>query len=366
MNLNAVDFPLLTIPATNLAHAGIKRRSIYNDLQRLIELATNGGDDPNSFAQKLRTLSSSIQETFTTETQDLQSLTSFLEAFEDPDADPSSCSRLDRLILEYLHHKGYRETTRAFETHLATNTFTRSLIDALHLHDSIIDDLSRGLTSSAQQWLKSLPTTPEINTLLLRLKVLDCKKLLHDGHVAQVLEKFNQLHYQHPDDPLVLQAAKDLGKGLLLAKSTSTASLLTEEWVSVATLIGNLVNKHFRLGVGAPLLEMIVQAGLVVILTPCCNSEDPVFGCPTCHGPFRDTVKESEIQPSVRVRSSLVCPITRLDLATSQTFALPNGNVYAAPAILKNADTALPHSKVVDPVTGESFDFGMCRKVFIP
>jgi macrophage erythroblast attacher len=116
---------------------------------------------------------------------------------------------------------------------------------------------------------------------------------------------------------------------------------------------------------GLPRPESLLLAcriGLGALKTPDC---DPLGGspdCPCCAGALRQFA--AALPPSRAAHSSLICRISgRLMDDANPATVLPNGQVYSHQALSEMAERQ--RGRVTCPVTGTTFAFSACKKIFV-
>mmetsp|Transcript_37266 Transcript_37266/g.85980 ORF Transcript_37266/g.85980 Transcript_37266/m.85980 type:complete len:194 (-) Transcript_37266:103-684(-) len=114
-------------------------------------------------------------------------------------------------------------------------------------------------------------------------------------------------------------------------------------------------------------LEVGLQAGLTALKTPLCSGIDKgqcSVDCPVCCDAGRALA--AGLPYSHQAHSKLICRISgeRMD-ENNRPMALPNGSVYSSNALKAMAAASEPGGVVTCMRTGESFDIGELRSVFI-
>mmetsp|Transcript_21852 Transcript_21852/g.32562 ORF Transcript_21852/g.32562 Transcript_21852/m.32562 type:complete len:406 (-) Transcript_21852:139-1356(-) len=121
-------------------------------------------------------------------------------------------------------------------------------------------------------------------------------------------------------------------------------------------------------------LSLRLQGGLEALKTPSCDEagnneskeesklDKSLSECPVCAPGMYSLAKD--LPPSHRTQSCIVCRITgKVMDEHNPPIALPNGNVYSKKGLLESGENK--GGKILDPRTGEKFNSGDSKNVFI-
>ena len=298
-----------------------------------------------------------------------------------------SRTRLDRLVVDYLLRTGYSSTATA----LATSKNILPLVD-LDIFTSchrIASSLQRGETKDALAWiaenraaLKKLTdkppekaTSPPPPNLDYELRVQQYVELVRHGTTQKRMEamahaqKYLAPHSSTRNESFLIAA------GLLVqpadTKTEPYASLFSpHRWQSLSDLF--IQTHHTLLSLPIrPSLHVALSAGLSALKTP------------ACHSAYNPASSSTPGQAS----TTSLCPICSMELnelarnvpyahhtksaVENDPIVLPNGRIYGRDRLeelqrkLAGGVGEIAEGEVRDPTTGEVFEWGEVRKVYI-
>ncbi|MCJ1310170.1 GID complex subunit containing RING finger motif [Agyrium rufum] len=274
--------------------------------------------------------------------------------------------RLNRLLVDYLLRRGYMESAQ----NLAKQKGIEDLVDLQVFEDCrlIERSLREGRsTVEALAWCadhKALMKKTSSN-LEFELRLQQYIELRREGKVLEARTHAQKHIASHTDTHLedIYHTA-----GLLIFPPDTQiepykSMYSPTRWDHLATLFIQIHHSLFSLP-PYPLLHSALSAGLSALKTPACHS------------------KLASSSSNARSTTTSICPIcsTELnELARSLPYAhhtksyvendpvvLPNGRIYGRERLLAmSKKVGLEVGRVRDPTTGEDFEMGKVRKVYI-
>ncbi|KAL0204933.1 hypothetical protein P9112_000240 [Eukaryota sp. TZLM1-RC] len=363
--IHPVDYPLFTVPAHTLVSSGTRRRSVHNDLMHLFSHSHGEDVTSETVSKQLRSIASSIESVSQDEQPYISAVNSLLSSDlqQQLRSSPFSTShvnsaRIDRLILEYLHRRGYTKAAQLFTQSCHTNPLVSSINPVFELLHSLLNDLRSGNTDSSLQWLHSLPSTKEKDDLVYRIVVLQACVCVRNRNFSLAINSLRNINKEYKE-PLIDQS-KLVGKCLLFANNSNYLNQVIQDQIDhISTILTGQVLGYFKLGRHSSLLEICAHTGLATLKTPFCDESTAVQNCPTCKGILAEFTRKAGIKPSFRTRTVLHCPVSREDFTKCVCYALPNSNVYSSSGLIFEGDM------VRDPESGELFSRSDLRRVFV-
>ncbi|RAH68203.1 FYV10 family protein [Aspergillus aculeatinus CBS 121060] len=310
----------------------------------------------------------SIHEQSRKRIQHLESLQQ-IPSLADVKYDQWSRVRLNRLIVDHMLRSGYIESARQ----LAHEKGIEGLVD-LNVFvqcQRIADSLRQGETKDALQWCgenKAALKKSQYN-LEFELRLQQYIELIRSGDRKRYVEAM--MHAKKYLAPYIETQSADIHRaaGLLAfpqdTKAEPYKSLYSlERWSRLSELF--IRTHHELLSLSSrPLLHIALSAGLSALKTPSCHSaytssssnslSTTTSVCPICSTELNELARN---MPYAHHTKSYV---------ESDPIVLPNGRIYGQQRLIELSKNVgcVDSGKVKDPTTGEIFDEGEMKKVYI-
>ncbi|KAK2732475.1 GID complex subunit containing RING finger motif [Onygenales sp. PD_40] len=274
--------------------------------------------------------------------------------------------RLDRLLVDHMLRSGFSESAKQ----LAEEKGIENLVDlsVFVQCQRIAESLRRGETKDALQWCgeNKVALKKVQNNLEFELRLQQYIEMVREGNKAEARQHAKKYLSSHSET----QASEIRRAAGLLVFSPDTIAAPYKELYSPGRwqLLSDLFIRthHDLLALSSrPLLQIALSAGLSALKTPACHS----------------AYASSSSNPNST--STSVCPICSTELnelarhlpyahhtksyVENDPIVLPNGRVYGRERLLdagKKSGFVAP-GKVKDPTTGEEFNEGEWKKVYI-
>ncbi|KAK2764616.1 GID complex subunit containing RING finger motif [Onygenales sp. PD_12] len=274
--------------------------------------------------------------------------------------------RLDRLLVDHMLRSGFSESAKQ----LAEEKGIENLVDlsVFVQCQRIAESLRRGETKDALQWCgeNKVALKKVQNNLEFELRLQQYIEMVREGNKAEARQHAKKYLSSHSET----QASEIRRAAGLLVFSPDTIAAPYKELYSPSRwqLLSDLFIRthHDLLALSSrPLLQIALSAGLSALKTPACHS----------------AYASSSSNPNST--STSVCPICSTELnelarhlpyahhtksyVENDPIVLPNGRVYGRERLLdagKKSGFVAP-GKVKDPTTGEEFNEGEWKKVYI-
>ncbi|RAK72470.1 FYV10 family protein [Aspergillus fijiensis CBS 313.89] len=310
----------------------------------------------------------SIHEQSRKRIQHLESLQQ-IPSLADVKYDQWSRIRLNRLIVDHMLRSGYIESARQ----LAHEKGIEGLVD-LNVFvqcQRIADSLRQGETKDALQWCgenKAALKKSQYN-LEFELRLQQYIELIRSGDRKRYVEAM--MHAKKYLAPYIETQSADIHRaaGLLAfpqdTKAEPYKSLYSlDRWSRLSELF--IRTHHELLSLSSrPLLHIALSAGLSALKTPSCHSaytssssnslSTTTSVCPICSTELNELARN---MPYAHHTKSYV---------ESDPIVLPNGRIYGQQRLMELSKNVgcVDSGKVKDPTTGEIFDEGEMKKVYI-
>lgn len=301
-----------------------------------------------------------------------------------------SRTRLDRLMVDYLLRSGYSRTAASLAeakqiSHLIDlDTFTACHKIAASLENGETRDALRWITENKNSLKKLINAPFKTTTLEFELRLQQYIELIRAGKTIEATEHAAQHlspHASSRPEPVMHAAG-------LLAQQPDTQAQPYKDYFSAGRwqqLAGLFVETHHTLLTlpVQPLLHVALSAGLSALKTP------------ACHSAYNPASSSTPGHARIAANSSL-CPICSMELndlarnvpyahhnassVESDAVVLPNGRIYGR-ARLEDLQRKLVMAgvggavadeieigktgEVLDPTTGEKFNWEEVKKVYI-
>eukprot|EP01117_Protostelium_nocturnum_P018610 TRINITY_DN7822_c0_g1_i2.p1 TRINITY_DN7822_c0_g1~~TRINITY_DN7822_c0_g1_i2.p1 ORF type:complete len:387 (-),score=116.72 TRINITY_DN7822_c0_g1_i2:87-1247(-) len=272
--------------------------------------------------------------------------------------------RMDRILIDYLLRNEYYDTAEL----LAKESNISELvdIDVFKNAQKISDNLNQRECKEALKWCSENRSKLRKNNsnLEFSLRMQEFIELVRDDKSMEAIQ-----HAQTHFTPLLstnLDEIQTAMSALAFNQDTKDQRFSHlfgfQKWDD---LVLQFRKEYYQLfGISdVCLLDLNLQSGLSTLKTHFCQEGNTNLDCPVCAPKLVKTLAE-EIPPALHVHSKLICRITgKLMDDENPPLVMPNGNAYSRQAMQEMANTS--EGRVIDPETGEEFQFSDLKRLYI-